>query len=331
MLQRIANLISKDLLFATRDYVLVYVLVVPIVIAILFSLFVPSLEALELTFVVDNTVPADVAEKLADYGKVEQVGSTAALRQRVLDFDDVPGIYRGEGKYRIVLEGNEASYVQELPGVVIDRIVHGSSVVELETRELQRGSSLVREYTTLFLVLLCLVVGGMAMGYSIVNDRETGYLPALAVTPLTTGGYLLAKGILAGAVSLLLSLGVSAIIMGFGAVDYGALTATVVCSLGLGLIFGFLQGLLSANQLSAIALTKTLSVPFAAVPIAAIFAPDQWHWILYPFPNYWSFVALKRVYITTDLSPAMPNLLTAAISVVAIGFIIPYMTKTIRV
>jgi len=63
---------------------------------------------------------------------------------------NVAGIYYSGGEYVVLLEGNEESYVRELPGVILDSILQGEDLVELSTVNLGRERFPVREVKNSF-------------------------------------------------------------------------------------------------------------------------------------------------------------------------------------
>ncbi|MDH7577427.1 MAG: hypothetical protein QHH75_06255 [Bacillota bacterium] len=107
MFRRIGNLLAKDLLYSRRESILVYSITGMLLLAVGMLFFLPSLEQMDILFVVDDSVPPEVARQLEAYGQVEYYANLHRLRERVLEFDDVPGIYYAGGEYVVLLEGNE--------------------------------------------------------------------------------------------------------------------------------------------------------------------------------------------------------------------------------
>ncbi|MEW6243272.1 MAG: ABC transporter permease [Bacillota bacterium] len=329
MLRRIGNMIARDLRYASKENILIYVIVFPIVITVLLSLFLPSLEDMELTFALDPAVPREVAEGLRTYGRVQYHDGLARLSERVLEFDDVPGIYVSEGKYRVLLEGNEASYVRELPGAILDQLLYGRELVEVKMQSLGVGSSLTREFVVILTVLGSVITGGLVIALSIVEDRESRSLQALAVSPLNTLEYLLAKSALGSLIAVFLSLASALVLMGT-AINYVRLTAATLSSLGIGLLFGLLIGHVAHNQLTAIAAIKILILPFTGVPVALLFIPQSIERMFYPLPMYWSFESLYRVVVATDLPIVTTNLLSICLSLAMISLLVPGLRRAFR-
>lgn len=326
---RLKSLARKDLLHATRENSLVYALICPLVLAVILRLFLPSMEGTQITFAVELSVPEEVVAQIATYGKVERLDGVEALKERVLRFDDVPGIYLERQEYRVMLEGNEDETVRELPGLIVDHIRGGMSPLDVEVHQMGSRTSLAREYSAILLALTCIAMGGLAVGLSIVDDRETGTLRALSVSPLQTSGYLAGKSVFGLSTAFALSLAATAIVLGAGA-DYAGLALPLGASLLWGLATGFAMGYVCPNQLTAIALLKLLALVLLGVPTAAIFVPEAFKWALYPFPNYWSFEAMRRVLVGEGASASGPVLLTAALSGTLLALLFPAVGRKFR-
>lgn len=328
MLRRIKNLLLKDALFAVRENILVYSLVVPVALALVMRLMLPSLEAMELTFAVDASVPPAMVARLEEYGRVEALPDRVRLEQRVLAFDDVPGIYLDGGRYVVMLEGNEEDYAAELPGVVIDHLAGDPDRVAFTAVSRPTVGSPVRDYALITLVLLNIMIGGMTIGMSVVEDRQSRVLEALAVGPMRFHEYIVAKSALALIVTVGLSLVMSLIVRGAGGLL--ALAATVTASLPLAVLVGLAIGYLARDQLGAIAVVKVMGLPLGAVPAAAFLLPAGLRWILYPFPNYWAFETLRRLFVDPSLSLGTANLAAAGTGLVALAVLLPMARRRFR-
>lgn len=323
---RIRSLVSKDLLHASRENILIYVLVFPLVFAVFLRLFLPSLENMEITFALDRSVPSEMARRLEEYGRVEHFDSVEEVKQRVSKFDDVPGIYHNGDKYVVVLEGNEDDHVKGLPGAIIDYLSDGSLSVGTRTVSMGSRASMAREYGAILLAITCVAMGGLAIGLSIVDDRESRTLRALSVAPVRTGAYLAGKSVFGLSSSFVLALASMAIILG-GGVDYLRLIPAVAVALTWGLATGFIMGYVCANQLTAIALLKLLAMALLGIPFAAVFVPKRFMWVLYPFPNYWSFEAMRRVLVEPGMSATAPNLLALLLSAGLLAVVLPPVSR----
>jgi len=93
---------------------------------------------------------------------------------------------------------------------------------------------------------------------------------------------------------------------------------------------GFLIGLVSNNMVTAIGIVKVVALPISGVPVAALFLPDRLKWVLYLFPNYWSFEAFNRMFIRTDLPLAPVNLVAALFSLGLVAVLVSRFGRKLR-
>lgn len=329
-MQRIASLLRKDVRYASQENILTYMFVVPIVFAILLRVFLPAVEGMEMTYAVDRSVPTSTISALEEYGRVQVFESYDKLEERVLRFDDVAGITYRDGTYRLVLEGNEDPQVRALAGVIIDNIAHGRELVDIEVSPIGTAKSLAKEFGAAIIALIAVFIGGLAAGMSIVDDRESRTLRALAVSPMTTIEYLLTKAAFAAIVVFVTVPIAASIVVSPMNVDFPRLLATALSLLGMSLLFGFLVARFSSDQFTAIVAVKSLMMPFMGLPLLSFIIPTRLKWLLYPFPNYWAFESLMRLMINKNAGILIPNLLAAGISLVALALLLPGMSKSFR-
>lgn len=172
---------------------MIYLILFPLIAATLLRVFLPSMEAMDMEFAVDSSVPADIVAALEDCAIVSRYPDIGSLERRVLEFDDVPGITLGQSGFRVILEGNEESYIRELPGAILDYVTDGESLVRADIRTIGTATSFAREYSAIFLVLTCVLIGSVGIGFSVIDDRQSRVVRALVVSPAGTMEYVLAK------------------------------------------------------------------------------------------------------------------------------------------
>ncbi|MFO7942306.1 MAG: ABC transporter permease [Bacillota bacterium] len=319
MLGRLHRLISRDLLHIARENILIYVVVVPLVMALAVRLMVPSLESAEITAVVDPSITEFEETQLEEYFRVERVSRPRELRARVRDLDDVVGFARADDEISLVAEGNEPAYLLQIASSVPDIMAAGGTSLQFERVQSGGEGFPTAEYAAILLIVLCISVGGFVMGLSIVDDRESRYIEALAVTPLRAAEYLSARALLGSSIAFILGMGVVAIVLGPAVLGRGGVVLGMASSMTLTIAFGYILGIFSSSQLGAIALTKAVALPYTLIPIAAIFLPDRWLPVLYPFPNYWSFESLRRALSVSEAPVWWPALLTVGLGAVMVA------------
>jgi len=307
-------MLAKDVLYSTRESILIYSITAMLVLAVGTLFFLPSLERMDVRIAVDSSVPVEVRQKIGSYAHVEHYDTHEKLRERVLGFDDVPGIYVRDGAYVLLLEGNEDSHMQSLPALILDAILNEEQPVTFSAISLNRQRSPVREYTTIFFLMSMFLVGGMFIGLSVVDDKQSQTIRALAVTPVNVFEYVSAKSALGLLTVLVTTFAVATILLGPSGINYMQLMVWVLCSLGFAVLIGFVIGLTSQSLLTAIAIVKATALVITGVTMGSILLPEHLKWILYVFPNYWSVEGLNRILIQPQKPLAPVNLVTAVFS-----------------
>jgi ABC-2 type transport system permease protein len=328
MLQRILNFFKLDITLSTRDSVLIYSLVSPLMLAIIVRVMVPSVQASTFTMALHDEIPPTVIERLSAFGDVETYGSPAEVIDRVNDNDAVPGVYLEGGDYVLVLEGNEEASAEEgFTALLADAT--GQIDAEFTITDLQGQPAPILEYGAVMIILLGLFVGGILVGFNIVDEKETDVIKAMAVTPLRILEYIFARSILAVVIAYATGYGAAYIILG-AAVPAGQLAFAIAASLFVALPFGFIIGSLADNQMTAFALVKLLMAVFLTLPFVTIFVPAHLQWLFFIFPNYWMFVAMSNVFVGPGVVGfGLSLILTVVTGLALIGLLFPRMRKGI--
>ncbi|MBO8128385.1 MAG: ABC transporter permease [Peptococcaceae bacterium] len=296
-MHRVINLIHKDFANSIRDNILVYALVAPLVMAFLLRLFLPTATGMSLNLVLtkDDAQPGFVAQ-LEKYVDVEIVPDRAAMEERVLAFDDAVGVLvTGENRYALILEGNESRDAGELPGIVLERIAAGERQ-DYAVEEINPDYMPAAQVTGVFLALGCMLIGGVLMAFNLIEEKETGSLQALEVTPLSRAEFIAGRSGITLLTSVVLVFGCLWLL---GVDNFNVLQVLVVTLSGtlLAVIFGFIVGSVSANQTAGIANFKIGALLFVLVPVLTYIIPEGFKFLLYPVPTFWTFEAYRAVLV----------------------------------
>ena len=340
-MRRILSLMKFDLTNALRDSMVVYILLAPLLLAGGLRLFLPSFEGSEVTFAVH--VPTSVAriestgteadrqellasarqlaERLESFGHVEKYESAAGVHERVLATDDVGGFVLeadGNQRWTIVLEGNEGAE----SGAIMQSVLLASTssdpaaeytITRAETR------SPFKEYASVGLVMLASLIGGLAVSFAMIDEKEQGVTRAFTVTPMTGFDYFAARGILAAVVGFAVATVGHLILVGT-AVPFWSFLVALVVSAPMPLVVALMVGGIAKNQIQAVAALKVVMMVYLTVPFVSIAVPRSWHWLFYVFPNYWMLRSFEDIYVTGARSGdlLLAALVTAATGIVAL-------------
>jgi len=296
MIRRIASMIRRDLKASSREFLTLWVLVAPFFLALVIRAFVPAVGGTTVNLVVTEEVGAQLAPALREYASVEVVAGREAVERRVLLLDDVAGIVSEDGRLEIILEGNEREETRELPGLILADVLGGPQAVEVTGRDLGRQASPVRPYMAAFLALASALFGGIIMGFSIVEDKTTGTIGALGVSPLSGAEYIAGRAALGMVVAVALTFG-ALYTMGASPFNPAQVLAMSVSGAVLALILGFLIGSIASNAIEAIGTFKFGFLPFWVVPALALVIPERFRVTLYWMPTYWIFFGYRAIFL----------------------------------
>ncbi len=266
----------------------------PAILALVFILVFGAVSGTVLKLAVDASITPAEQEKLERVADVERYDDTVAMSARIRQTDAVAGVSKDGETYRVLVEGNEdaafRSGAEAIVGLALGA-ADGLMPYRVETVEVRGGMA----YTVsmIAMLLMTLFVGGATVGLSIVDERESGAIRAVAVSPMRLGGYVATK--LAPALILgLVGIVAAALIIGKASLLplYLLLGAASILVSGM---MTFAVGAFAANQVAAVGVLKLL-VPLSMIlPVSAMFVPNQWQFVYYILPMYWQYRALSAI------------------------------------
>jgi len=290
-LKRVGILLGKEFWQGPKNFIFIWVLVMPIVISLVFSLVFGTLFTEKPKLGVVDEGSSQLVAMIRELTSVDtkEYGTVSEIRQAVengvvdigmiipADFDssvmqrketELVTYIWGESlaKNRIILGATIANLVRELAGQ--------ETPVEIEAITLGDAVSIPWNDRLLPLVVLMAVfLGGLFLpSTSVINEKEKKTLTALIVTPTTIGDIFVAKGLLGIILSLFMGIVILILNQAFGAEP-----TLLLLVLALGAIMAAELGLLLG------ALIKDITTLFAIWKLGGIllFGPA----IIYMFPQ----------------------------------------------
>ncbi len=296
MIRRMMTMVRKDLRTGSRDRVIAYMLLSPFLLGLMLTLLMPVLEQANLEFAVDAGLDQAHVDALDQHGSVERLPDREAVERRVRERDDVLGVVAASDApgYEVLVEGDEPESMRGLPHAVLDRasrIRSDQPVAEVEVIAVGSGRPELRRISTALFGYSIVVIVGMMLGFTILEEKISDTHRVYDVSPLRFGEYLLGKLGLGVLLSLVLIVPVIALPLGWE-VAWGSIALLVVASCPFGLSLGLIIGMLAKDQLGAIAIMKALMPIWISLPVLGFVLPDAWLWTQWPFSNHWGVQAL---------------------------------------
>jgi len=307
------RVLLKDLRLGPRSPIFLWALVFPVVGTLLVQLVFGSLFAPEPRLGIVDDGDSQVAAAMEATGgiQVTMVGSEAELTDLVRGHDLDAGLVLPAGFDEAVRAGEQpllqfyvsgeslASNRLILAVTTIDQIraVEGSpSPVEVDVVSIGAPLLPMSARLTPMLVLFALVISGVFVpAFSLVQERESGTLRALLVTPLRGVDVLAAKAVLGFVLAMLMAV-VTLWLNG----ALGNEPIALLVTLGIGAVMlcglGLIYATAASDAKTLYTLMKSLNI-FLFAPVIFYIFPDWPQWIAQLFPTYWVIDPIFQVAI----------------------------------
>lgn len=324
MFRKIFRIFRKDVKIATRDTLLIYIMVIPIILAVGILFFAPGITDSASTFAMLDDESEALIDYMKTYVKVETFPSIKELERRVLKRDDAVGIVFDDGDYEIILEGNESRDVARMPEMMMAFYQLGATRENTTAEIISFGKKVPSLKTNLvnMLILMIIMLSGMIIALGIVEEKSDNTISAMNVSPVSQNGFILGKSLLGGSVALL-SIIISLLILGYYDINWFMIILVGVTTMILSIIVGFLQGIHSSDVIEAAGGVKIMMLPIAGSIAGYELLSDKWQWTMYWSPFYWSYKAndmiLSKTAVWTEVGLCALIVLVISISIYLIA------------
>lgn len=290
MFRRIWTIFKRDLKVNAKDAISLYILIIPILFAILINVFSPGINDTTINLALltgDNESKIEYFEKLS---KVELFNTEDEIKERVEKRDAIIGIIPEKETDYLLIQGNE-------PQEIVDYAKLLKSFYELNINIKDSNSTLIEFNRTVpplkktlvnISILFISILGGMLIALNIVEEKVDHTLSAINVTPTSRVTFLLGKSIMGIILSVFGSVALIGI-TGFGGINILQLLLVVLITSLLSILVGFIQGLINTDIIGAAGSIKLLFLPLIAGVLAIEMLGDKWQKYFYWNPFYWAY------------------------------------------
>lgn len=297
-MKNILNILGHDIKSGLRDFMIIFVLIMPLIIAVILNMLTSSISQSTLNVGVDPSIGTEASTYLEKYAKVEHFDNENELRERVSAMDDIYGVIGTEGGYTVIRQGNEKAEMHELLELLLDSMVNEDIEVPLKLTISDIGWKLspVKQYGGSLLAVFATVMGGMVIMMGLVEEKQENTLSAMNVTPMERWEYVAGKSLLGFILPILHCIGIL-YILDYGKIDYLQASVIILCIALTSVIIGFVIGVNNDNVIGAISSMKVTFIPLLASVFGAIYLSDKLQFLLYWSPFYWAFIALDAIIL----------------------------------
>ena len=323
MFKKIWTIFMRDFKVNTRDFIALYILVVPVVFGFGIQALAPSVNDTTVRLAMlksDNPVKAEYLEQFA---KVEVFADMEDLTARVEKRDNIIAIIsEGDSSY-ILTQGNEPESVMDFA-----KLVNSFYELELDVDETTakfesfgRTESPLKKMLVNISLLFTSVLAGMMISLNIVEEKMDNTVSAINVSPISRVGFILGKSMMGmflaiyGSVALVW-------ITGYQNVNFGQMMLAIGSITLLSLVVGFIQGIANDDVMNAGAGMKMMFLPVAAAVAAVELLSDKWQILFYWVPFYWSYKGNEAILSYTS---TWPQIIGYSAIVLALSSVVYYL------
>lgn len=305
MLRKIKVIFVRDLRVNTRDFIALYILLIPILLAFGINLLTPSINNSSVNLaLIEGENPEQVAY-LEDFAKVELYESVEAVFERVSRRDNILGILpEGDGNYYLLQQGNESEQVSEYGKILLTFFEEDVQLIDTNANIFDFGRTVppLKKILVNILIMMLSILGGMLIAINIVEEKVDRTIRAIHLSPISRIGYIIGKS---GMGILLPVYGTVAIvyITGFAYINMPQMLYFVLVSTIISMLIGFIEGIQNDDIINAAANIKILFLPMAAVIAAIELLSDKWQILFYWIPFYWAYKGNDAILADTSTWP----------------------------
>ena len=313
----------RDFKVNTRDFIALYILVVPVVFGFGIQALAPSVNDTTVRLAMLESDNPAKAEYLEQFAKVEVFADMEDLTARVEKRDNIVAIIsEGDSSY-ILTQGNEPESVMDFA-----KLVNSFYELELDVDETTakfesfgRTESPLKKMLVNISLLFTSVLAGMMISLNIVEEKMDNTVSAINVSPISRVGFILGKSMMGmflaiyGSVALVW-------ITGYQNVNFGQMMLAIGSITLLSLVVGFIQGIANDDVMNAGAGMKMMFLPVAAAVAAVELLSDQWQILFYWVPFYWSYKGNEAILSYTS---TWPQIIGYSAIVLALSSVVYYL------
>lgn len=290
MLRRIIIIFLRDFKVNTRDFIALYILLVPLIFGIGINLLAPSVNDTTVEIAVVENENQELVAYFNQFAKVEELADANAVEERVNGRDDIVGILPEGDHYVIVAQGNEPEAVVEFAKIVKTYYDTDVSIEETNVALHSFGNEVppLKPMLVNILLLMISVLGGMLIALNIVEEKMDNTVSAINVTPTGRKTFILGKSLMGvllavyGSFTLLL-------VTGYGNINMLQVVISIFACSVITIVIGFIQGINNDDVMSAVGSVKILFLPVAGVVAAIELLGEKWQMLFYWIPFYWTY------------------------------------------
>jgi len=282
---------KRDLKVSVRNFITLYIIVVPILFAVIINVFSPGINDTTVEIVLLEGENREQEEFFEQFANIELLESIENIEERVKKRDNIIAVLpRKNDEYFILTQGNEPDYVVDYVKnlVSFDHYDIGIEDSQAEIIDYGRDIPPLKKLMVNVAVMFTSILGGMIIALNIVEEKTENTVSAINVSPVSRIGFIAGKsmiGVFIPVVGAFLML----FITGFRDINYLHVLLMITTSCIISILIGFIEGINNDDVMNAAGNMKLLFLPLFGSVAGAELLADKWQPLFYWIPFYWTY------------------------------------------
>jgi len=291
MFRKILIIFQRDLKTSVRNFISLYILVIPVIFAIIINVFSPGINDTTVELVLLDGENLEQSAYFEQFAKVELMASLEAVEARVNKRDNIVAVLPDEtGTYYMLTQGNEPDYIVDYVRnlIAFDHYDIGMEESIAEIVDYGRDIPPLKKLMVNTALMFTAILGGMIIALNIVEEKTDNTISAIHLTPISRLGYIAGKSIIGVVVPVIGSM-LLLFITGFRDINYFHAIIMVSTSCIISVLLGFIEGINNDDIMNAAGNMKLLFLPLFGSIAGLELLADKWQPLFYWIPFYWTY------------------------------------------
>lgn len=295
-MKRILVIFARDLKVNIREFLTLYIILVPVIFGIAINLIAPSVNDTTVNLALIENENVEMQEYLEDFAKVSLYEDEEALEERVARRDEVFAYVPDGDTYYILAQGNETEQMTDIVAFILAAYEDGATLSNstAEIHEFGEVVSPIKKLLVNIFMMFSAILGGMLIAINIIEEKVDKTIRAVHLTPISKTGYIFGKSLIGAFIPLYGSV-CMLLITGFSDINWMQMMVIVIVSMVISILFGFIQGINNSSVMDAAGSVKMLFLPLAGSVAVAELLSDKWQWVVYWSPFYWTYKGIEKI------------------------------------
>lgn len=291
MIKKIILIFQRDLKTSVRNFITLYILVVPVIFAIMINVFSPGINDTTVEIALLAEENQQQSEYFKQFAKVELLDTVEDIENRVRKRDNIIAVMPNDSdEYYILTQGNEPDYIVDYVRnlITFDYYNIGTEDSIAEIIDFGRDIPPLKKTMVNTAIIFTSILGGMIIALNIVEEKVDNTISAIHLSPVSRMEFIAGKSMI-GLVVPIIGTFLILFITGFRSINYFYALLMVGTSCIISILIGFIEGINNDDVMNAAGNMKMLFLPLFGSIAGEELLADKWQILFYWIPFYWTY------------------------------------------